>query len=261
MRVESIVKARLLAVVVLVVVVTAGSASAVTQFPNTSASVIGIAKPVTNRALLCPGSSIESGTGDEIGTVTDVAHGLACVGVSPDLAEASENDEIYPGYVIETDTGAQISFKTLDVKQCDVGENSKLQIRPPLPVGGEEKDRLAIKWMDTEPPADSPGGSWCIKQEEEKGKAYGIGCKSTDPEVDECMIEIRTESNIFEVVLGADRDVIKIPEGSATAVVAGVPFMVKAKEELVIPTEGVPTTSPIDLSVEDIRTINLLTDP
>ena len=256
MRIESIVKAQILAVVLLVVV-TAGSTSAVTQFPNTSALVIGKVKPVTNRALICPRSSLEKGAEDEIGTVTD-ASGLACLGVSPDLAEASKNDEIYPGYVIETDTGARMSFKTLDVKQCDVLENSRLQIRPPLPVGGEEKDRLAIKWIDTEPPADSPGGSWCIKREEEKTQAYGIGCKSLDPEVDECIIEIRMETNTFGVVVGADRDVIKIPEGSATAVVAGVPFMIKAKEQLVIPTEGVPTTGPIDQSIEDIRRINLL---
>jgi hypothetical protein len=137
---ESIMKAQLLAVVVLAVVA-AHSAEATSQLLNTS---------------------------DPFGRVQEV-RGLAylCHGICPDNKQlATVNDEIYPGSLIETDPGAVIRFYTYDVSSCVTRENSKLQIRP--------NDKQAIEWLDIEPPAFPVGLSWCIKQEGAKEQEYSV---------------------------------------------------------------------------------------
>jgi hypothetical protein len=116
-------KAQLLAVVVLALV-TAYSAEAAAQLLNTS-DPVGQVQHVTGLAYLC--------------------HDIC-----PDNKQlATENDKIYPGSLVETNPEAVIQFSTHDVASCDTRENSKLQIRP--------NEKLAIEWLDIEPPA-FPGG-------------------------------------------------------------------------------------------------------
>ncbi len=252
-------KAQLLAMVLLVLV-TAGSASAVTQFPNTSAPVIGKVKPVTHRALSCPGSAIDEDPSKSIGYVIDVSEGIACLGPGvTNLVEAFGKENIYPGNFIETEPNAIIEFKTLNVARCKVHGNSRLQIFDPQSTAG-----LAIKWMETALPADDPPGqsySFCTKRKRVEGEPekeyYGIGCKTAlVPEPDQCKIVLYVRGTIFGVVLEADRDVIKVAEGSAVAMVADKPFMVKANEELRVPTAGEPTKHPFVPTDEEESTIN-----
>jgi len=211
-------KAQLLAVVVLAVV-TAYNAEAASQLLHTP-DPVGQVQHVTGLAYLCHGTC-------------------------PDNKQlASINDEIYPGSLIETSHEAVIQFYTHDVASCETGENSKLQIRP--------NEKLAIEWLDIEPPAQPVGVSWCQKREGAEAQEYSVSG-----------VKFLASGSIFGVVHNTGiGSVIKVAEGSATiAVGPGRQINVEANEELVISrvrgSEGVEKR-PLELSDEDKASIDRL---
>lgn len=164
-------------------------------------------------------------TSQDIGDVDDVSS-LALL----DEREASENDDIHPGSIIQTDESGTILFHTDDVAGCDIRSNSLLQIRP--------DDRLAIKWLGTS------GTSFCNKEPGQGRQIFGVGDR----------VEILLEDPIFGVALQGDETVIKLVSGSATVTLTDISdeISLKANQELVVPPKGrADKPRRLELSIEE----------